>query len=251
MRPVGVDRMGELGDTSLIFSLNQPFERERERVEREQREAEERQVAAAVGHAERERLQEEVRIRQAALEERRKREERERARAEQARLERLKTAEIERVRAEVQKHLELEQARCLHEHERRMAALRHDARLRRSTIALSATTFLSAALLIGAFAAYFGKLRPDRERLIAGYKALIDAERSQLHEARRHLLELEGERNRLRAEMQAARERETAPSNTKPAADSRKAPAGPPRPKPPRRQVGQRLDPHDPLNPEL
>jgi hypothetical protein len=207
-----------------------------------------------VQRAAHERRIEEARKKQAALEARHELAKRERERAEQVRLELLKTAEMERMRAEVQKDLELEQARRSHEHQRQLAALRQDVRLRRYTIVLSTSLLLSAALLLGGLSAYFGKLRPDRERLVAGYQALIDAQRNQSGEARRRLQELERERLRLQAELEAAKERErnSARSNAIPAPELRKSPASLTRSTPPRRHgAGPRFDPHDPLNPEL
>ncbi len=169
--------MGQVRDSSLLFSLESLLRTEQERVHEEQRERERR-----VQEAERARRAEEERRRQAEQErllaEEREREERERRqREEQARLAALREAEIERVRVEAQHASELELMARREVHERSMAELRRSDEKRRARVwSWVATAALIGGLAIPAGIYYFAVLPADA-RAQASARELAETER--------------------------------------------------------------------------
>lgn len=156
--------MDELRESSLLFSLESLLETERERVQREAREAQrkrEEEMARVAEAAERRRVaaqqEREARERREALE-------RERERDEERRLEAMKRAVVERARIEAEGNARLLEAEQARQHERSLAELsaRHQfARYR-------AFTWLSTGALVlswaGVASAYFGMLEPAQAR---------------------------------------------------------------------------------------
>lgn len=118
--------MGTQNESSVLFSLNELMDLERDRIEGERvaQERQQRAVAEAALAAERQRIEaEEARVRavEAAA-----REERDRERAESARLDAIKLAEVHRAKADADHWAKLEAARQEHEHVQRLQALRSD-----------------------------------------------------------------------------------------------------------------------------
>lgn len=118
-------------ESSVLFSLHELMDLERDRIEseRHQQEDRERAIAQAALTVERRRVEaEEARARAAEEAERL---ERERARSEAARLDAIKLAEVQRAKADADHWAKLETARQEYEHVQRLHALRSDKGKRR------------------------------------------------------------------------------------------------------------------------
>lgn len=248
--------MGEQRESSLLFSLHELFAHERERV-RLKRLARAAQLADEQAfHEENQRRIREAEIQAEVQEARRREAEAQRKREEEVRIEVLQSAELERVRAQVDKKAHVEQAMLELEHQRRMDALARTSEQRRQRAMTLTSLLLGFAVVAGGLGIYFGKLRPEQHRILAGYEAVLGAKAAQLEEAERQLAALKEERARLHTELAAARSVPRAlpaagppeSSNTK--VRSRPGPArgnrsGTARSKP------SNMDSHDPMNPSL
>lgn len=247
--------MGEQRESSLLFSLNQLFAHERDRV-RLKRAAEDARLAEEQAlHEENVRRIREAELQTEMEEARRKVAEDQRKREEAIRLEVLRTAELERVRAEVDKNSQVEQAMLELEHQRRMDALARTSEQRRQRAMTLTSVLLGAAVVAGCLGVYFGKLRPEQHRVLAGYEAVLGARTAQLVEAERQLSALKTERTRLRAELSAVRQVTHAPIDTT-AASHPRAPSLPgskrgTASRPPADPKLPKMDPNDPMNPSL
>ncbi len=179
--------MDELRESSLLFSLEGLLETERERVQREAREAQKRrdeEMIRVAEQASRRRLaqqqEQEARERREALEQ-------ERERLEAQRIDAMKRATVERARIETEGRLrlvELEQAR---KHDLLLSQIRerqHAMRYRTLTW-LSSVAF--ALSVTGAFAVYFGWLRPAEARQRQRLEALVDTSAEQAKTSERAL----------------------------------------------------------------
>lgn len=113
-------------ESSVLFSLHELMDLERDRIEaeRQQRERAERAAAEAIAAEERRKIEAEY-ARARAVEEAALREE-ERRREEAARLSAMQLAEIHRAKADADHWAKLEAARQEHEHVQRLQALRED-----------------------------------------------------------------------------------------------------------------------------
>lgn len=249
--------MGEQRDSSLLFSLNELFARERERV-RLKRLAEDAKLAEERALREENlRRTREAKLQAEADEERRRVAEAQRKREEERRLEVLRTAAVERVRAEVDKKLHVEKALLELEHQRRMDALARNSERRRQRAMMLTSVLLGAAVIAGCLGVYFGKLRPEQHRVLAGYEAVLGAKAAQLVEAERQLTALKSESSRLRAELSAVRRAERPPAQSGVAAPAQPGVVSlhaPKRAAPSRAETeakGPKMDPHDPMNPSL
>jgi colicin import membrane protein len=164
--------MGHVRDSSLLFSLQSLLDVERERVDADRAEREQRLIEA---RRQRERAEQRARdAEQARLdEERRRQAEREhQARAQAARLEGIRQAELERVKLETARQAELELAARRQEHEQRLATLAVESRRRGGRF------FAGVAAAIGVFvtasaAVYFVHIVPQDERLAARNQDLL------------------------------------------------------------------------------
>jgi hypothetical protein len=156
--------MDELRESSLLFSLESLLETERERVQREAREAQERrdqELKRVAELAERRRVatQQEREAR-----ERRQLLERERERLEQERIEAMKRATVERARIEAESHariVELEQAQ---QHSLALSRLReHEGTARYRTLFWLSSAALTVTLGLS-LAGFFGVVQPAHAR---------------------------------------------------------------------------------------
>ena len=246
--------MGNLREESLLFSLKQLFEDQKERVQREQEQEERRQLAEQAEREENLQRLHAAELKRQVEAERRQRAEEQRQREEQLRLTALKNAEIERVRAEVEGKNRLEQAALTHEHELRMAALGHETRFQRQRYLVAASLLLAVAFVTAGVSLYFGKLRPEAEALAQNYESAINSQREHIGQTRRQLSSLEEERQELQRQLDDAREQGRAKPAVPPV--DRPEPSWrihrqPAKPTEPRPKAGNGMDPHDPLNPTL
>lgn len=161
---LGQRAMDELRESSLLFSLEGLLETERERVQREAREAQRRrdeEMVRVAEHASRRRLaaeqEREARERRAALEQ-------ERERLEAERIDAMKRAAIERARVETEGKLRLVEVEQARKHELMLSQLREG----QLTTRYRALAWLSGAAcalsVISALVAYFGYLQPAQAR---------------------------------------------------------------------------------------
>jgi hypothetical protein len=250
--------MDELRESSLLFSLKQLFETEEERVRRERRLKEQHLAEEAAERLENARRQQEAEARRRVEEARLTALEAQRQREEEVRLEAVRSAELERVRSEIARKIEVEAATRQEEHTRRMALVR-EAGFDKERRLLAAGVLVSAALVIGSFSVYFGKLKPDHQRLLVQYEAVVGAERAQLSEARRQLVELRRQRATLEQELGDAKNAliasETSSREIRESPGTRRAGRASSRPRPARTSsgasAGTPMDPHDPMNEAL
>ena len=176
--------MDELRESSLLFSLESLMETERERVQREAREAQRRREDELSRVAE---LGERRRVAQQQEREAKQRRlllEQERERLEQERLEAMKQATVEHARIEVESRMRLVEAEQARKHELSLSQLREGERtaLYRTLTWLSSGAFVAA--LGGASIAYFGMLEPAQARREQQLQSVIsiDSEKNQLTE---------------------------------------------------------------------
>jgi len=155
--------MGQMRESSVLFSLKQLMTLEQDRVHEEDLAARTRAEAEAVARREAEL---EARARQEALlraEDARRREQEAVRREQEARLQAIRLGEIERARIEALQKAHIDQLAQAQEHERRMAELEHDGQKRRLKRALIAGAVLTASIFGGGAALYFGSIRPAAE----------------------------------------------------------------------------------------
>jgi hypothetical protein len=191
--------MDELRESSLLFSLEGLMETERERVQREAREAQKRraeELARVAEAAERRRVAAENE-RQAS--ERRVALEREHERLEHERLEALKLLTVERARVEAESGLRLIEAEQARQHDLALAKLREAQRTGRYRQLAWLSAGALCASLLGGLGAYFGWIAPARARADQHLQSVVreSAERSKATEL---ALAVEQSKNRALSE---------------------------------------------------
>ncbi len=179
--------MADLKESSILFSINGLFERERERVaeaaEREWRRVEAEQIERL--ERERRRLEQEEFLRR-EQEERAKREEA-RCREEATRIEALRQAEVARACAEAEGKARIELDATRREHELRLEGIRENVGRRRAEQLLAGCAiFALTSWVVGAWF-YFGQLKPEQRRTSAEYENVLSAERERTGELQRLL----------------------------------------------------------------
>lgn len=212
--------MDELRESSLLFSLEGLLETERERVQREAREAERRreeELARVAALAERRRIatqqEREAQKRREALEQ-------ERQRLDQERIDAMKRATVERVRLEAEAELRLVEVEQARRHEVELVKIREreNASRYRALSWLGGGAF--ALSLLGWSIAYFGFISPAQARSEQQLRALV-ATTAERADAAMRALDAERKRSRDLAEALAARPAAAAaPSEVKPAKPS-------------------------------
>jgi hypothetical protein len=248
--------MDELRESSLLFSLESLLETERERVQREAREAQKRHdeelkrvaEAAARRRASAERASE-ARGRRLALEQ-------ERERMDEERMDAMKRAAVERARIETEGQLRLIEVEQARQHDLALAKLREGQRTTRyRTLSwLGSGAFLTVCIV--AAAGYFAWLRPAHARETEQLHALLGGAQSRVDWQERVLT---AERNKALLLDQRIAELESQLSQSKPsgAALPSVSAHGAPREGspsgavPPRVDAPPCVDNGDPLNPCL
>jgi hypothetical protein len=198
--------MDELRESSLLFSLESLLETERERVQREAREAQRRREDELTRVAE---LAERRRVaaqREREARERRQALELERERLEQERIDAMKRATVERVRVEADGELRLREAEQARRHDLALARIREGERLRRYRTFTWLSSGALATLLVGVALAYLGFVRPAQARDEQYWRARLSAAEDR---ARGSELLLSAERHK--SEQLAARGAEAQP----------------------------------------
>jgi colicin import membrane protein len=170
-----------LGERERGRELDAALKRERERVARE---ADERKRLLMVEIA--------------RLEELRRRE-------DDMRLEALRESAVERARLEAETRARLEVIEREQEHERKMLAIREQSASRRARHLVLAGFALAALCAVTSLGFYFGKVRPEAQRLQAAYDELVTAERNRGEQAIKMLERTEKRRAETQAALDAAR----------------------------------------------
>lgn len=240
--------MAELRESSLLFSLESLMAEERSRVvdERVAKEARQRADLAEREAYERRRVEEEA-LRAAAERDRLLEADR-RKRDEQARLDGIRVAEVERVRDEASRKATFETAAAGRDHELKLAAI-HNAGGVRTLRGVLAATSLAALAAFAAVVWLELSVHPARlARLEADLTRATVAERGRADSAEQALKASEGVRRLLEEKLHA---RDATPVAPPPADTRRTVPARPPThgPRPPSvRPPTCKGDPNDPLN---
>lgn len=167
--------MDELRESSLLFSLESLLETERQRVEREAREAEQRrhdELTRVAELAERRRV---ANQKEREARERRLQLEQERERLEQERLEAMKRATVERARIEAESHARLVEVEQARKHDLALSRIREQVSTARyrALFGVSAAAFvltLGASLFV-----FFGFVRPTHAREQQQLQAIVSA----------------------------------------------------------------------------
>jgi colicin import membrane protein len=254
-RRPGVFPLAELRESSLMFSLESLLAHERDKVEHERQQAEQQRKAALEAEARAERARQAERARLAAearelamLEDRRQRE-------DQARLEAIRQAELDRVRFESHLKSELGVAAHRDRHERELQAAALATRAKRLRTALITLAAMSGLVVAGTVAFALMSPRGELERLRAAAAAARTNEDARATELRNMLNDAERRRLALEAQLAAQAHAPTpspAPAHsTTPIAPRPARPARPTSPTAPKRPTPCTGDAHDPLNPCL
>ena len=167
--------MDELRESSLLFSLEGLLETERERVQREAREAKKLRDDKRLRVAEQASRRRLAQAQEREARERRQALEQERERLEDERIDAMKRATVERARVETEAKMRLVEAEQTRKHELLLVQLREGqltARYR-SLSWLSATVLVLS--LVGGLGAYFGYLQPAQARERQQLRAAVTA----------------------------------------------------------------------------
>jgi hypothetical protein len=225
------------------------MDEERSRVSAERARNEERERAQAAERESRVRLRQQEDALRAAHERDRLAEEERRAREEDARLEGIRTAEIERVRGEAARRAAHDSEMMQRKHELELAAIRHAAQARVTRFALVATSIVA----FGACAALGWRevgVHPGRiATLHAEHTKAIGGERARAEHAEGELEKSEARRRELEAELRAREAAAPPVPTTAPSIRTAPRPLPGARPKP--GKPGVCVDDGDPLNPCL
>jgi hypothetical protein len=156
--------MDELRESSLLFSLEGLLETERERVQREAREAQRRREEEMIRVAEQASRRRLAQEQEREARERRQALEQEQEHLEAERLEAMKRATVERARIETEARVRLVELEQTRKHELQLVQLREG----QLTARYRTLTWLGATALVlslaGALAAHFGHIRPAHAR---------------------------------------------------------------------------------------
>jgi colicin import membrane protein len=196
--------MAEQRPSSFLFSL-------RGLLEREQEAEQARRIRQA--ELDRARTRERERFAREMVEKKRLAElevlrlELERKREEAARLEALRLATLERARVESEARAQLEILEKQQEHERKLCAIREAARAKGQRQLAIVGFVLAGVTTLGALGTYFGKLRPEAQRLSIAYDDLVAAERTRAEETAKLLERADKRNDALTRELHVARNR--------------------------------------------
>ncbi|HVK63569.1 MAG TPA: hypothetical protein VM694_03800 [Polyangium sp.] len=159
--------MATMQEGALLFSLKYLARLEEARVRPEN------EAAGRLEHEEAQRHARETSSMHARIEaERRARMDAER-RAEEARIDAIRVAAVERARAEAEANARLEVMRIVEAHERALAVLKEDKQNQRLGRAVRLGALGSMFFFAAAFGFYFGKIKPDGEAQLRAQQAAI------------------------------------------------------------------------------
>jgi hypothetical protein len=242
--------MDELRESSLLFSLEGLLETERERVQREAREAQRRrddEMIRVAEQASRRRLaqeqEREARAHRQALEQ-------ERERLEEERIDAMKRATIERARIEAEAKMRLVEVEQTRKHELLLVQMREGhltARYRTLTWLSSGALVLSLA---GALAAHFGYIRPAQARELQQLRATSERSAEQAKSSARALTATRAQNEALSQRVHELEARLAAAANPHDVKPLHVGPVRPPTvtpPRPPRPPRAGCKDNGDPL----
>lgn len=242
--------MGELRDSSALFSLEGLLDLEKRRVE-EARAAEQRHIAALrETELEQQRKAREAAAQKAREQERRRRRREQEEREEQARLLALREAEVQRARLEADANARIEILTRQQQHEQRLAAMRQGLRGRRDRVLLLIGALVTTLTIATSLGLYYGRVLPEAKRTETRFAQLLDAEREKSRHAEALLRTESRERQQLARELEITKiELASARGETKPPAPTDKQrPVPPTRPQSPTEKTICTGNQYDPLN---
>jgi colicin import membrane protein len=247
----GSNPLAELRESSLLFSLDSLLNHEKNRVEEARVAAERRREEEEARRTAEERAQAEAKAREQREAEARAAREAERSRDEEARLEGIRQAEVERTLAEARLRGEIELALRRSEHELRIATVKASNQARVVKGALVVASALAVVASVGALVLEFGVRRPGLARLQAKLDTDLASERTRSERTRDLLDQSERRARRLEEALKEVQpvEAPRTPAASEPPKRPRPAPS-PARPG----STGRRPctgNPDDPLNPCL
>lgn len=196
--------MAEQRQSSFLFSLKNWLELEKQRAQAEQ-------LQQLEGH--RRRTRERERFASEMLEKKRLAEmellrlERQRRDDDAARSAALQLATLEKARIESEARAELEVLEKQQAHERKLAAIREESRTKGAMQLAIAGCAFAVLVCLGFSGLYFGKLRPESQRLSSAYDDLVSAERLRAEETGKLLARADKRADDLDRELRNARRR--------------------------------------------
>lgn len=199
--------MADQRESSFLFSLKGLLDVEKQRVREEDARTARQAELERARTRERERFAREMMEKKRLAELELARLEEQRQREEATRIEALRLATLERARVESEARAQLEILEKQQEHERKLCAIRESAR-KKGASHLALIGFALALLSsVGFGALYFGKLRPESQRLSDAYADLVTAERTRAEETEKLLDRADKRNDALTRELHVARNR--------------------------------------------
>ncbi|MGE0320945.1 MAG: hypothetical protein AB7K71_24585 [Polyangiaceae bacterium] len=189
-----------LREDSLLFSLKGLQRMEKERVDRELQEREQRLADQHQRRVLEEQRQRDAEKRRTEAEAARREAERLRREEEDARLEALKRAECERVLQESKLRAELAVAEAERAHDVKLAEIRTDNEKRIAKVAASLCAGLAIFVTCGSLGLYFGKLAPEHSQAVALLQRQADTAKSDSKQLREDLDEVKAQLQTEQAE---------------------------------------------------
>jgi dTMP kinase len=242
--------LAELRDSSLVFSLESLMAEERSRIEHERVAKEQRERAAAEARASHVRLRIEAEAFAAARERARLAEEERRCAEEQARLDAIRAAELERVRADTARRLSAESEAAAKKHELELAVVRNAGSTRTLRLGLAGTAIAALGAFVTLAWLELG-VHPQRlAALEAEYASLRAGERTRAERAEELFRASEAARRDLESRLRA-RDAEGSSPPAAPRQDKASKTVPGTRPPKPRLRPKPCVADNDPLNPCL
>jgi colicin import membrane protein len=242
--------MAEYRESSMLFSLKGLMDVEDRRVTAERAEQQRKLDAARAARLESERVAREAQARLAeAARERAFHEELSR-REHLARLQTRREAELERARHEAEARARLELSAQEQAHAERLRQMAEQTRARRGRTWSVGASSLAALTLVASLGLYFGKFRPEAERMQKAYAELASAQEQRADAAQRLLDRAARRESELEHALEGARAaRDSGPGKLHAIPTPVHAAIHGARPAPARAAPSPRcVDNHDPLN---
>lgn len=180
----------EQKESSVLFSLKELVSLEEDRVNQERQARQQEEARRRREREEAERLAREEEAARAAAEQERLRREEQQRREEQARLEAIRAAEIERQKVEAQQRAQLEALQQQQAHAQQLEMIRQDQskkKLRLVAYGAAALFVLASAGGIGTYIS-LGRQADEQRRIAAETARQVEVERQRLNEERQKAL---------------------------------------------------------------
>lgn len=194
--------MAEQRESSFLFSLKNMLELEKQRTQADQ-------LAQMEGHRQRTRERElfarEMLERKRVAEMELVRLVQQRRHEAAARIEAMQLATLEKARIESEARARLEVLEKQQEHERKLYAIREESRQKGAVQLAIVGVSIAVLVTLGFTGLYFGKLRPESQRLEGAYDVLVTAQRTRAEETAKLLARADKRGDELDKELRRAR----------------------------------------------